>query len=83
VAVWNYLPTLKAINSVQWLWSITFLEEAHESRKDRDQTTEISLVDILLSLKNHIVLVFLITVLLPDFFGRSINLSLFLLMTLQ
>jgi capsular polysaccharide biosynthesis protein len=36
--------------------------------KDRDQTTEISLVDILLSLKNHIVLVILITVLFAGLF---------------
>ena len=40
--------------------------------KDRDQTTEISLVDILLSLKNHIVLVILITVLFAGLFW-SVN----------
>ena len=36
--------------------------------RDRDQTTEISLVDILLSLKSHIVLVILITVLFAGLF---------------
>jgi capsular polysaccharide biosynthesis protein len=40
--------------------------------RDRDQTTEISLVDILLSLKSHIVLVILITVLFAGLFW-SVN----------